>query len=284
MAPDPRPEPRPLALVTGAAGGIGRGVCAMLSARGYRIIAVDLSADLLASVVAEIGADTIAVPSDARDAAQVDELARRIREEWADALEILVCNAGIIAPSPVAEADPAMMRTQLDVMLATPVQLIRAAIPAMVAGGRGHVLCTVSMGGILALPGSATYSAAKAGLRAFLTALSAEVKPHGVAVSGIYPSAVDTPMLRYEARHGGSMLNFVGTVFSVSDVVRGYEKALRTRRLEVYLPWSDSVTSRGFALVPAFMNRVIPTFERMGKRGHAAYVARVEAEEHAANL
>jgi len=68
------------------------------------------------------------------------------------------------------------------------------------------------MGGILALPTSATYSAAKAGLRAFFAALNAELHSSGVHVSGIYPSAVDTPMLRHEATDGGSPLNFVGTV------------------------------------------------------------------------
>jgi short-subunit dehydrogenase len=137
------------------------------------------------------------------------------------------------------------------------------------------------MGGIISLPGSATYSAAKAGLRAFLTALSAELTGTGVRVAGVYPSGVDTPMLRLEARHGGSMLNFVGKVFTVPEVVGAYEKALTGRRLEVYLPYADSITTRLANLVPGASNRIIPLFERYGRRGPARYLARIDAEEAA---
>ena len=153
--------------------------------------------------------------------------------DWADRLDILVCNAGLIVPGTVATADPDDLTTQIDVMPSFPIQLIAAAVPAMTARGRGHILATVSMGGIISLPGSAAYSAAKAGPRSFLTALSAELAGTGVHVAGIYPSGVDTPMLRLEARHGGSMLNWVGTIYTVADVVRAYERALTGSRFEV---------------------------------------------------
>lgn len=270
-------QPR-LALVTGAGGGIGLGVARMLRERGYRIVAVDISDAAAASAAERIGGDAIPVACDASDRAQVAALADRIRGEWSAELDVLVCNAGIIVPGTVAESSPDALTLQLDVMLGFPVQLINAAVPAFVARGNGHVLATVSMGGILSLPGSAVYSAAKSGLRAFLTALSAELAGSGVAVSGIYPSAVDTAMLRHEARHGGSMLNFLGTVFTVDDVVKGYERALRTRRLEVYLPYIDSVTSRLAHFWPGASNRLLPVLDRLGKRGHAKYLARIDAE------
>ncbi len=75
------------------------------------------------------------------------------------------------------------------------------------------------------------------------------------------------------------MLNFLGTVFTVDDVVRGYEKAMRTRRLEVYLPYSDSVSSRLAAFWPGASNRLMPLLDRIGRRGHAKYLARIESED-----
>ena len=85
-------------------------------------------------------------------------------------------------------------------------------------------------------------------------------------------------MLRHEARHGGSLLNWVGKVFTVADVVRAYERALTGRRLEVYLPYSDSITTRVSAFVPATANRLIPLFERFARRRHARYLARIDAD------
>lgn len=266
-----------LALVTGAAGAIGSGVARMLASRGYRVVCVDLDAAAVERIAAEVGG--IAAPGDATDAEQTEALTARIRGEWGDELDVLVCNAGVIEPGPVAELAPASIDRHLDVMLRSPMRLISAAVPAMIARGGGHVLATVSMGGILPLPGSAAYSAAKAGLRAYLMALAAELTGTGVAVSGIYPSGVDTPMLRIEARHNGSKLNWLGKVFTVDDVVGAYERALRSRRLEVYLPWSDSVSTRLSAAFPSIANRLIPFFERAATKRHAAYLARIDAEE-----
>src|SRR5690606_15799356 len=100
----------------------------------------------------------------------------------------------------------------------------------------------------------------------------------GVRVSGIYPSGVDTAMLRHEATHGGSMLNFLGKVFTVDEVVRAYGRALDRGTLEVYLPVSDAVSSKLSAFSPARANRLIPLLERWGARGHAKYLARIASE------
>lgn len=270
---------RPLALVTGAAGGIGSGVSRMLRERGFEVVVVDIDEASVARAVATLDGDAIGVVCDARDGDAVRALADRIRGEWAARLEVLVCNAGVIVPGEAADADPADLDAQLDVMLRSPVHLLSAGAAGMRANGRGHLLATVSMGGIVALPGSATYSAAKAGLRAFLWALHAELAGTGVKVSGIYPSGVDTAMLRHEARDGGSMLNFLGKVFTVDEVVRAYGRALDRGTLEVYLPVSDAISSRLSSFWPATANRLIPLLERVGRKGHAKYLARLKADE-----
>jgi short-subunit dehydrogenase len=259
------------ALITGAAGGIGAEVARRLSAAGYRIIGVDLDTDRVSQAIGDLPG-LMPVACDLGSLQDTELLAARIRTDWADELEILVCNAGIIAPGDVVDADQQLIDTQLAVMLNGPIRLITAAVREFSHHRRGHVLATVSMGGIVALPGSAAYSAAKAGLRAYLCALSAELAGTGVAVSGIYPSAVDTPMLRYEATHEGSLLNFVGKVSNASDVGDAYERALRTRRLETYVPYSDSLLSRAVESLPWLLPKMLPTMNRMGLKGRQRYL------------
>ena len=229
-----------LALVTGAAGGIGLEISRRLRERGYRIIAVERDDTTAAAAAAALGSDTLAVAADLSDRAAVAHLAQRIENEWAHDLHIVICNAGIIIPGDVVETAAEKFDMQLDVMLGSVIHLTAAAARTFQAKNSGHILATVSAGGILAMPGSAAYSAAKAGLRAYLSALSTELRHTRVSVSGIYPSAVDTTMLYHEATHGGSLLNFVGKVSTIDKVADRYDDALRSKRLETYLPYSDS--------------------------------------------
>lgn len=264
---------RRLALVTGAAGGIGREVSKRLSVRGFAVIAVERTDELARRACETIPGESIPVACDTSESTQVLALCERIAGEWSAELEVVVCNAGVIVPGDVATTSHESIDLQMAVMLLSAQHIIAAAVPALVARNSGHILATVSMGGILALPGSAVYSAAKAGLRAYLAALYAELRNTDVAVSGIYPSAVDTPMLRHEAAHGGSLLNFVGTVFSASQVADAYEKALDRKRLEIYVPYSDSVSTRFVESFPWLVPLLLPSLERVGRKGLAKYIA-----------
>jgi short-subunit dehydrogenase len=266
----------PLALVTGAASGIGAEVSNRLHRRGYRVIAVDRTQELAERAAAAIGTDSIPVSCDLSDATDVASVCARIADEWNEGLEVVVCNAGVIVPGDVVDIDPAAIDLQLAVMLTSPIQMMRAALPGFTAHDRGHLIATVSIGGILALPTSATYSAAKAGLRAFLAALNAEVHGTGVKVSGIYPSAVDTPMLRHEAAAGGSALNFIGNVLSIDEIADAYERALDSGKLEIYVPFGDSITTRLLAFKPGLLPRVLPLLNRAGERGRRKFLSRIE--------
>jgi len=264
---------RALALVTGAAGGIGLEVARRLTDRGYSVIAVERDDHLASAAAAALGDAAMPVACDLSSRTQVMGLVARIEGEWAERLEIVVCNAGIIVPGDVVDTDPLQLDLQLEVMLTSVTHVVSAAARVFVAKDHGHVLATVSHGGILAMPGSAAYSAAKAGLRAYLAALSAELRHTHVAVSGIYPSAVDTPMLRHEATHGGSLLNFVGAVSSAGKVADTFERALRTKRLELYHPYSDSVLSRLLECFPWMLPRLLRPLEWLGRRGLKKYLA-----------
>ena len=259
------------ALVTGCASGIGAEVAHRLARRGYHVIAVDRTEELAQRAAAAIGGDSLAVACDLADAADTGGLCNRIATEWPE-LDVLVCNAGVVVPGDVADINADDIDLQLDVLLRSPMQLMRAALGAFQSRNRGHLMATVSLGGICPLPASATYSAAKAGLRAFLAALNAELAGTGVHVSGIYPTAVDTPMLRHEAQSGGSALNFLSAVKSVDDVADAYERALDKPKLETYVPYHESLSARAVLWTPAVIARVLPFFSRIGARGRRKYL------------
>ena len=267
---------RSSALITGTASGIGAEVARRFAERGFHIIAVDRTPELAERTATDIGAAVTTVGCDLSDQQQTGVLCERIAGEWRDDLDVLVCNAGVLIPGDIADLSPDDIDLHLDVLLRNPMQLIRAALGVFLDRNRGHIMATVSMGGICPLPASAPYSAAKAGLRAFLAALNSEVSHTNVAISGIYPTAVNTPMLQHEARAGGSALNFVSAVKTVDDVADAYERALAKPKLEIYVPYLESLSARAALWTPSLIPRLIPFFNRIGERGRKKYLAQLD--------
>lgn len=261
----------PKALVTGAGGGIGSAIARHLDAAGYRLLLADRSTEALRSLAAALSRAPELIACDLADRADVERLCTLLNTEHRD-LDLLVNNAGIGIPGAVADLDQEILDLHLEINLRSPIRLMRAVAPQMIARGRGAMIATVSLGGVLALKDSAVYSASKFGLRGFLCGLHQELAPHGIRVSGIYPAAVDTPMLHHEALHGGSVLNFVDRVMSPDDVARGVMKALRGGALEVYVPYSASVTARLVGAFPWMLRPMLPWLERIGEKGRQKFV------------
>ena len=92
-----------------------------------------------------------------------------------------------------------------------------------------------------------------------------------MSVSGIYPTAVNTPMLEGEARLG-SALNFLSRVLTVNEVADAYERALDKPKLEIYVPYHESLSARAALWTPSLIPRLLPFFNRIGERGRAKYL------------
>ena len=120
--------------------------------------------------------------------------------------------------------------------------------------------------------GSSVYCATKFALRGFLAGLQQELSADGIKVSGLYPGAIDTPMLRYEAKNGGSPLNFLHTPASTADVAEAFMRALETGRLETYIPYSDSISARILNLFPWAVPKLLPRLEKAGEAGRLRYI------------
>lgn len=260
------------AIITGGGGAIAEAIATRLDARGYQLVLADIDRPRMEAVATRLSRSVELVEADLSTSEGIGRLAADL-ERRPSTPTLLVNNVGYIEPGDVTELDAATVERHIVVNLLAPMQLTRTAGRLMAAAGGGDILSIVSMGGIIALRGSASYSAAKFGLRGFHTAIRAELGRHGVRVMGVFPSGVDTPMLRKEALHpGGSPLNFVGKVFEPSDVGEACMRALDSGKLETYLPYSDSVTTRLVGAFPWCIERIEPFFARIGERGRQKFI------------
>ena len=260
------------ALVTGGGGAIAEELARRLDARGYELVLADIDADRMATVAARLSRPATLIEADLSSSAGIASLADRITAELAD-LDLLVNNAGLVVPGDVVDLSAEEIERHVVVNLLAAMQVSRAAATVMRPRGRGDIVSLISMGGIIALRGSASYSATKFGLRGFHTSLQQELAPHGVRVMGVFPSGVDTPMLRAEAQHpAGSPLNFVGTVLTTAQIADACLRALDSGRLETYVPYTDSLSTRLVAAFPGVIRRVEPLVARIGEKGRRRYL------------
>lgn len=187
---------RPVALVTGATGGIGDAVVARLAADGWRIGAgarspIPRTGDSILPLSLDV---TSRRSCTAAVAATVDRFGR---------IDLLVNCAGVIRkgfPSDLSEGDWDLV---VDVNLKGPFLMSAAAIPHLIESG-GSIVNVASDAGLIGLPGHSIYCASKGGLVLMTKAMALDLAPHGVRVNAVCPGNVSTPMLRHEAESSGA--------------------------------------------------------------------------------
>jgi len=260
-----------VAFITGAGSGIGAEVAKRLDRAGYSLIISGSNANKLQLLAAQLQSSPVIEVADLTSRKDVQDLCHKLRDHYAG-LAIAFINAGTVEIGPFAERSPDTIDREIDINLRSALQLIHACIPGMQTQQSGHIIATSSIGGTLAMRGSSVYSATKFALRGFLSALQQELMSDGIKVSGIYPGAIDTPMLRYEALNGGSPLNFLHEPKSVEDVADGFMRTLKSGQLETYIPYSDSISSRIFGMIPWLIPKVLPFFEKSGEKGRQRFI------------
>ncbi|MFF7648070.1 SDR family NAD(P)-dependent oxidoreductase [Streptomyces canus] len=184
-----------VAVVTGAASGIGKAIAEQLALAGARgVVVSDIDGEAAEKVAAGIGADrAIAVRTDVADEAAVQALVERARERFGD-VDLFVSNAGLTVTGSFDASDEDWKNAMI-VNMMSHVYAARAVLPSMLANGRGHLLQTIAACGVLTAFGAAPYSVAKQGAVAFAEYLAVEYGHRGIGVSCLMPQAVNTPML-----------------------------------------------------------------------------------------
>ena len=205
-----------VAFVTGAARGQGRSHALRLAREGADIIAIDLcgpiptvdyplstSADLArtADLVEALDRRIVTAQADVRDLASLE---RAVADGVAEfgRLDIVCANAGILSSGSLDELSEAAWREMIDINLSGVWRTCKAAIPHIVAGGRGgSIILTSSVAGLKSYPNIAHYVSAKHGVTGLMRTLAVELAPHRIRVNSVHPTQVDTDMIQNEVMY-----------------------------------------------------------------------------------
>jgi SDR family mycofactocin-dependent oxidoreductase len=256
-----------IALVTGAARGIGAATVRGLAAQGWAVLAVDRCADdpalpyplgtraELDRVAAEASAAAgdpgvvRALAADARDAPAMAEAVAEAERRWGG-LDAAVAVAGVIAGGvPLWEMPAEQQQAVLDTDLGGVLALARAAIPALLRRPEprsGRFLAVASAAATRGMPMLVAYCAAKAGVTGLIRALAAELGDTGVTANAVSPGSTDTPMLAESARLYGLS---AGQSFAAQQPVRRLLQPDEVAAALVWLAGEDSSAMTG-AVVP----------------------------------
>ncbi|WP_344023249.1 SDR family oxidoreductase [Streptomyces luteireticuli] len=228
-----------VAVVTGAARGVGERLARKLSARGARLALVGLEPDELRRVAGSLGTEAAHWHADVTDAEAMERVAGEVRDRFGR-VDVVVSNAGVAAGGPLEGCDFDVWRRVVEVNLVGSAATGRAFLPDLVAS-RGYLLQIASLAAILPAPLMSAYCASKSGVEAYAHTLRAEVGHRGVGVGVGYLSWTDT------------------------DMVRGSDEVGLMREMRQRLPWP---VNRTYPLGPA-VERLVVGIERRSAHVYA---------------
>jgi 3-oxoacyl-[acyl-carrier protein] reductase len=219
-----RPLNDQVAIVTGAARGIGRGIASVLAAEGARVALVDVDAggaEEAAAVMRAESLEAVAVAADVSDRAAVDSLAGQLIAEWGR-IDILAANAGVYPSAELPAIDNALWDRVMDINVKGIVHATQACLPAMHDRHYGRIVLTSSITGpFTGHPGFAAYGASKAAMLGFMRSAAVELARSGVTINAVLPGNVRTPGLaETSVEHQRQMLDSIpmGRLAEVEDV------------------------------------------------------------------
>jgi NAD(P)-dependent dehydrogenase (short-subunit alcohol dehydrogenase family) len=205
-----------VAVVTGAARGIGREAAVALAQRGASVAGIDIAGPVSKILdyppatpedLAETGALVraadgrwLAVQADQRDISALRDAAALIERELGGP-DIVFANAGIQAFKPLLEMGDADWQDQIDVNLTGTANVLRAFAPLLVRRGGGRIIITSSTQGQHGTLSGASYSASKWGLIGLMKSAALELGRHGITVNAVIPGLIDTALTRHEDRY-----------------------------------------------------------------------------------
>ena len=241
------PPPISGALVTGAGGGIGLATARRLAGRGFQVAVTDVDGDAA---------------------------------ERAGSLDVWVNNAGILITGVAYEQELEAHRRMLEVNAVGTYNGTLAAIERMRETGRGHVINVVSLAGLAAVPGVASYAASKHAAIAFTLGTLADLRRSGIDginVSAVCPDGVWTPMITDKLDDPDDALSFSGVMLMPDQVAERIERLLDKPRAVVAIPRWRGAFTRFFDRHPDLAVRLTPLLMRDARRRQARFKKKVQA-------
>jgi 3-oxoacyl-[acyl-carrier protein] reductase len=259
---------RRVALVTGAASGIGKRLVTALASRGDRVLAADIDEAGLGEASGSERWPRGDVIVQKLDVTKPDDWERALDRLASDLgrLDLLLNVGGALRPARVVDVTDRDVDLHFDVNVKGTVYGTRAGARRMVATGGGHIVNIGSLASLAPVPGLSLYSASKFAVRGFTLAAAIELGELGVAVSLVMPDAVDTPMLDLQVDYEEAALTFSGSKpLTVEDVERVIlDTVLVKRPLEVTIPLGRGVLARAANAAPGMSRALLPILRRRG--------------------
>jgi NAD(P)-dependent dehydrogenase (short-subunit alcohol dehydrogenase family) len=243
-----------VAVVTGAARGIGRAAAVALAEAGAAVAGIDVAGPVspildyapatpddleeTGRLVRGHGVRWTAHTADQRDIAALRRAAAAIEEELGG-IDVLFANAGIQAFKPLLEMADADWHDQIDVNLTGTANVLRVFAPALVRRGGGRIVITSSTQGQHGTKFGAAYSASKWGLIGLMKSAALELGAHGITVNAVIPGLIDTVLTRHEDRYAQAISSSGGE--PTGDVERDERTAREslTAGSPLGVPWID---------------------------------------------
>ena len=280
-----------VALVTGAARGIGAETSRALARRGVKLVLIDLDAAPLKALAAELGDDALAVAADVCDLPAVQKAVDSGVAKFGG-IDFVLANAGIASYGSVMQVDPATFKRVIDINILGVFHTVRAALPSVIER-KGYILVVSSLAAFAPAPGLAAYNASKAGIEHFANTLRLEVAHRGVTVGSAHMSWIDTPLVQ-DAKADLTAFNQLlavlpgplGKTTSVDLCVDAFVDGLTGRKRRVYVPrwvglvgWLKAVVTSSIgdrSLLP-HVPRILPLMDeevvKLGRSTSARNVA-----------
>ncbi|GAA1869238.1 SDR family oxidoreductase [Brevibacterium marinum] len=260
--------------ITGGARGIGAEIAAGFSAAGAQVAIGDIHLDEAQATGSRLGVRAYRL--DVADPESQKEFLTAVARDLGP-VDIVVGNAGLMWVGPFEQEPDSAARAQIEVNLLGVINGIKAAAPAMVARGSGHLITVASAGSILPTPGEATYAATKHGVLGYLKAVRAEMRGSGVRVTAIMPGVVDTTLAAGTSSGAAKLL-------TPAEVARAVVKAAARPRFEVTVPGFIGPGVRVVSLLPTpirdrIFAALVPNQLDAKKNQRSGYEASFTAQE-----
>ncbi len=244
--------PKPVALVTGASGGIGADLARELARDGYDLVLAARGVEGMQKLASELDAQSAVIPADLSKPGAAAQLAKEL-ENRGITIDVLINNAGLGETGPFAESDPSRLSEMLQVNMVALTELTRALLPPMIARKRGGIMLVASTAAFQPGPFMAVYYATKAYVLSLGEALAFELRGTGVTVTTLCPGPTRTNFAHAAGNPNSPLFKRQSMIMSSAEVARIGYRAMKAGRPVVITGFANKLLAMSARYSPHSM-------------------------------